>query len=256
MNLSLHLVSDLDGTWIPGSEQPSGLADLEAFLASQPGIVLTFATGRSLPSALHAIAGWGSLLPRHFITDVGTALYHRKTDGTWAEDVEYALWARARWDPRLLLSRSERWIPQGVHPQPGIDAPRRIALQVEPSRSVESAVVDLRKRFDDLGMVADVQAAGRCIDVLPRSVHKGAAAAYLESRWGCPKPMVACGDSENDLSLFHVADRPLLMADSPLTVHTEGMPAGRMHRAATPGPAGILAFLISLQRECEGVHET
>jgi len=81
-NLSLHLVSDLDGTWIPAPGRLEGLRRLEAFLEGQPGIVLTFATGRGLASALALLAERVGRLPHHLVTDVGTALHHRMPGGS------------------------------------------------------------------------------------------------------------------------------------------------------------------------------
>ncbi|MDP2875874.1 MAG: HAD-IIB family hydrolase [Holophaga sp.] len=249
MSISLHLVSDLDGTWIPSEGNLGSLRGLEALLVANPGIVLTFATGRSLSSALSAIAASVNVLPQHFVTDVGTAIYHRMEDGGWAEDPEYATWVESRWDTHLLDETIEGWLPLGVRRQPDVFAPRRLALEVESDQDVHRAAEALRTILKERGMVVDVLATGRCLDVLPMGVDKGAAAAFLQTHLPLPRPMVACGDSENDIALFQVADHSILMADSPLDLKFPGMPQERILRASGLGPLGILQVLLSLTTE-------
>jgi len=254
MSLSLHLVSDLDGTWIPAEGNLGSLRELEALLGVNPGIVLTFATGRSLSSALSAIAASVKVLPRHFVTDVGTAIFHRMKDGSWAEDPEYAAWVGSRWDTHLLEGPIEGWLPFGVRRQPEVFASRRLALEVEAGQDVPRTAESLQTNLKMIGMVVDVLATGRCLDVLPKGVNKGAAADYLQTRFKLPRPMVACGDSENDISLFQVADHSVLMADSPLGFDFPGMPREGIRRASELGPMGILEVVLSLTTARVGVQ--
>lgn len=252
MTRSLHLVSDLDGTWIHPEGGGETLRKLEAFLEAHPGIVLTFATGRSLHSALRVLSGVVQVWPRHFITDVGTALYHRQEDGNWTEDADYSAWVESRWNPEPLDRRFEWWIPSGVRRQPRVLATRRLALEVTGGREVLTAAEDLRENLEKIGMAAEVLATGSCLDVLPCGVDKGAAAAFLQARYALPRPMVACGDSENDLGLFRVADLPVLMADSSLSLDASGMPTERVRRSSFSGPEGILETLRALVTDGEG----
>jgi len=236
--LSLHLASDLDGTWIPAPDRLEGLRRLEAFLGGHPGISLTFATGRGLASALALLERWAGRLPDHLVTDVGTALHHRTADGRWSEDQAYALWAGARWPAGLERRIRRADLPEGVRAQPGVATVRRLALEVEPGVSLADAADRLREALERLDLPAQVLPShGRYLDVLPPGVDKGSAVMHL----GLPLALVACGDSENDLSLWRVADLPVLMADSALAPMLPGMV-----RPRAPGPEGILEVLREL----------
>ena len=241
--LRLHLVSDLDGTWIPGPGRRPGLRRLEAFLDRQPGIVVTFATGRSLPSAIEALAELDARPPDHLVTDVGTGLYHRDGKGGWLEDLDYAAWVEARWPADLGERLARRGLPEGVRLQPGAAPRRRLALEVVPGWELRQAAGRLREILDGLGVRADVLPSGsRYLDVLPAGVDKGVAVRHL----GLPLPVVACGDSENDRGIWQVADLPVVMADSALAPGEPGIPWNRVVRPDIPGPEGILEVLRDL----------
>ena len=241
-SLALHLVSDLDGTWLPAADPVPGLKALEAFLERHPGIVLTFATGRGLASALALLEQRVTLLPRHLATDVGTTLHHRAPDGRWLEDRGYARWAGRHWPAKLAATLLRAGLPEGVRLQPGVASSRRLALELEHG-DLALAANRLRALLDRLGIRAEVLASHQqLLDVLPPGVDKGTAVRHLN----IPLPMVACGDSENDLGLWRVADLPVLMADSPLAPALAGPGRARMVIPEAPGPAGILEMLMKL----------
>ena len=249
-NLSLHLVSDLDGTWIPAEDLDEGLRRLEAFLARQPGIVLTFATGRGLASALALLERRVVRMPDHLVTDVGTALHHRTRDGGWEEDRAYARWAGRRWPARLGAELARAGLPEGVRFQPEVTCRRRIALELE-AGDLALAAARLRATLGRLDRTVQVLPSHtRLLDLLPPGIDKGVAVRRL----GLPLPVVACGDSENDLGLWRIADLPVLMADSALDPDRPpsalDAPAwDRMVRPRAQGPAGILEVLEALSRQ-------
>ena len=247
METTLHLISDLDGTWIPGEPHWGALRKLEAYLLSRPDLTLTFATGRSLRSALRTFGDLLLVWPRHFIVDVGTALFHARLGGGWVEDGEYAAFVNARWDLTPLRDAGPNWLPAGIREQPGAFAARRLALEVESWQTVPKAERELRETLRRIGMVAEVLATGRCLDVLPTGINKGTAAAFLQARLHPSPPVMACGDSENDIALLGMADLPVLMADSRLDSRTTELPWERLHRTRFPGPRGIVEALLNLR---------
>ena len=127
MTLSLHLVSDLDGTWLPAADGSPELRELEAFLSSQPGIVLTFATGRGLESALSALHGLAKVC-RAFRHGCGYDVYEQDGSGSgWRTWTTLDGWARA--GTRSGREAASRRFPPGVRPQPGRSSRRRLALR-------------------------------------------------------------------------------------------------------------------------------
>lgn len=236
----LHLVSDLDGTWIPKAGQSPGLRDLEAFLDRCPGVTLTFATGRSLVSALALLEASGCRMPHHLVTDMGTALYHPDSGGVWHEDVDFAAWVAERWNPETREKLRQAGLPEGVEFQKGLNPPRRLALAASDPRDLEGASAVLQLTLATLGLFADVLPSGeKCIDVLPCGVDKGSPIRFMERQGRVPRPLVACGDSKNDLGLFRVADVVILMADSRLDPRRISLTHGFAVRALKPGPEGI-----------------
>ena len=247
MSLAVHLVSDLDGTWISDAHDPDGLRDLESFLAEQPGIVLTFATGRTLPSALAVLSLTARVMPRHLVTDVGAVIHHQGEAGTWVEDGDYARWVDSRWDQGLAEKLAWGTLGPWVRPQASVLARRRLALQAAEGVELDRAVRELARSLKRAGLLADVLASSdRYLDVLPKGVHKGTAVQHLRAGGKLPSPVVVCGDSENDLGMLRMADIPVIMPDGPLSARCPGVPRDRLIVAPSPGPRGILEVLRGL----------
>ena len=247
MDLILHLVSDLDGTWIPRELNDRKLRDLESHISQLRGLKLTFATGRSLHSVITDLSRHVLLWPQHLVTDVGTAIYYRASSGKWIEDAEYGRRIASRWDAEAAEQLSTS-LPSTVRRQPGVHSRRRLALEVASGCEPKRALDDLVKHLEKNWFAADVLASGgRCLDVLPRGVHKGTAVEYLERGVRQPTFLMVCGDSENDLGMLRLADAAVLMASSPLKEEMVGIPAHRVYRPEADGPAGILEALSRLQ---------
>ena len=245
--LTLHLVSDLDGTWLPAPNHQGDLALLEAFLAGHPGIVLTFATGRTLGSALAVLASLGAALPKYLIADVGTAIFQRDAQGRWRELEDYGQWVARRWNPVAVERALRGTLPAGVTAQAGVVPCRRLALEVGCGTDLRRGALALAESLAAAGVEADIlPSAGHCLDVLPRGVHKGTAVEYLQARHGLPRPLVVCGDSGNDLGMLRIADVPVLMASSSLPPDAPGLDSNRLVQPCAPGPLGILATLRGL----------
>lgn len=245
--LSVHLASDLDGTWLPAAGREADLRALEAFLERHPGVVLTFATGRTLGSALAVLAGRVKVLPRFLVTDVGTAIFERKPEGRWVELEGYAQWVEHRWAFRAVAGALLGALPAGVVQQSGVLPRRRLALEVQGGCGLAQAAQALALRLRAEGVEADLLASSeRCLDVLPRGVNKGAAIGYLQNCMGLSGPLVACGDSENDLAMLQRADLPVLMARNSLTPQAQDTLGAGLCRAQEPGPLGILHVLAGL----------
>ncbi|MBK8725492.1 MAG: hypothetical protein IPL96_05400 [Holophagaceae bacterium] len=172
--LGFHLVSDLDGTWIPERGHQGELRQLEASVHHQVGTVLTFATGRTFTSAMKLIRQWHLMEPDHLITDVGCALWHRWGKGIYEEDMVYASMVSARWPEESAERLVGFWMPKSVQRQFGVASTRRLALQPAAGVPLKRAETELRDSMQACGMRADVLAShGRYLDVLPRGVDKG-----------------------------------------------------------------------------------
>lgn len=250
MGKQFHLVSDLDGTWLPQNESSDDLHKLEAFLDANPEVTFTVATGRTLESAITVMERTLRRMPEHLITDVGGALYHRIQANRWAEDLDYSARLDDVWDHESAQSFSLLWLPPGVRAQVGVDARHRIPLQMNQCASARDVLDLLKAELREIGLEAyPLLSSQTCIDILPKGTDKGSAAAYLHHALAARQPMIACGDSENDLGLFRVADWGILMADSHLGFGNSGLPRDKIMRTVTPGPMGILDSILKLVHE-------
>lgn len=251
-----HLVSDLDGTWIPERGHREELRRLETSVRSHPGTVLTFATGRTFTSAMKLLTKWQLMEPDHLITDVGCALWHRWGKGIYEEDTVYASMVAAKWSEESAERLLGFWLPKTVQRQFGVAGTRRLALQPTPGTPLRRAEKDLRESMRACGMRADVLAShGRYLDVLPRGVDKGFAVSYLQSRFHLPRPLVCCGDSANDIGMLKYADYPVLMGDGFIGFDAPGLPRSRTYRTPSGGPAAIQSALLSFGLLSEVGHD-
>jgi hydroxymethylpyrimidine pyrophosphatase-like HAD family hydrolase len=220
---------------------------LEDFVAAQPGIAVTFATGRTLASAVSALEESGARPPQHLVTDVGTAIHHRTDDRRWAEDGGYARFVEALWDAPGVEGWAARPLPADVRRQPGVHAGRRLPLELVAGGDLHEAARRVRKSLAQAGLAADVlPSSGWCLDVLPAGVHKGTAVEHLRRVCRLPETLVVCGDSENDLGMLRIADVPVLMPESHLRPNDTGIPPERVVVPREPGPRGILDVLRGL----------
>lgn len=242
----VHLVSDLDGTWLPSPGDEAALHRLETYLAHCPGVTLTFATGRTLESAQEVIHTRTNLRPDHLVTDVGAALHHAGPGESWIEDVDFTAWIAARWNPETKSRVEQAGLPEGVRFQEGLNPLRRLALEVVDPRNLEGAAAELQLTLATLGLSAEILlSGGRYIDVLPIGVDKGSALEFMERCGTVARPLIACGDSENDLGLFRTADLAILMCDSSLDHRAIPPVCGPIVRTSKPGPDGILEMLLT-----------
>lgn len=240
-----HLVTDLDGTWLPGPGQTDHLRRLEAAVAATSGAVLTFATGRTFAAAQEAMDRWSLRPPHHLICDVGTGLFHRLPSGAWAEDAAWISRVAGAWDA-AAADRVARSLPPGLEVQPGVQPRHRLALQVRAGGDLAEAEAALQDVCRSHGLAADLLPShGLYLDVLPQGVHKGSALAFLQDSLGLPRPVVGCGDSANDLGLFEAADHPVLMRDGLGDHEAPPWLLRRAHRTLVPGPGGIHRALIA-----------
>lgn len=244
--MGCHIVTDLDGTWLPAPTQREDSRRLERAVLDRSDIVLTFATGRTYTVALEAIDQWELRTPHHLITDVGTALFHRAPGGGWREDARWTERVLSVWDEQAAETFLAHHLPASVCAQPGVLPIRRLALQRANGADMAVAGAELSRACEEAGLRVDVLPSHDLyFDVLPRGIHKGAALAFLQASLDLPRPVVGCGDSANDLGLFEAADHPVLMKggleDSELPPEVRS----RAIRTPVPGPRGIHLALIA-----------
>lgn len=223
------LVSDVDDTLL-GDER--SLAELVARLAAA-GVPLALNSSRPLPSVLHTLANLPvAFRPRGLITAMGTEVtIDGRPDHCWAQ--RFRGWDRKPLD--VLMA--------------GLGAlPHRAEFQTDlkASFTLRPALVDTALRqLAALGIPCTVAISGQGdLDLLPPGAGKGPATLHLARRLGVDPAagLIVAGDSANDLAMFRVAGRGIVVGNARDDLRTRVDPQ-RCHLARAAHAAGILEGL-------------
>ncbi|MFE1775150.1 trehalose-6-phosphate synthase [Streptomyces sp. NPDC059008] len=231
------LVTDLDGTLLGGDR--TDRRRLCQALDRHPELTVVFATGRSL-SSVEGIVRADPLVPspRWIIADVGASVIDGR-DRTCVGPLQDRL--RHGWPGQRCVRERLARFPELVY-QDGVVQEGRCSFFLRPEQLSEAITDAVR----ELGC-GWTYSADRYFDVLPARASKGNALALLarRQRWRMDSVLVA-GDSLNDLSLFRLGARGVLMSNAEAALRERIPDRADVHRPDRPGAAGILSALESL----------
>jgi sucrose-6F-phosphate phosphohydrolase len=203
----LLLISDLDNTWVG---DPQSLERLQNYLGDRrEQLHLVYATGRSFASAKALQNEVGLLEPDHWITAVGSEIYHRDDlDQGWAK------YLSEHWQRDTIQAIADGYgelIPQSPLEQ----NPWKISYYLDPIVPVK--IVDhLAVRLAQTKIpVQVIFSSGKDVDLLPRRSNKGNATHYLQKHLAmAAEKTLVCGDSGNDISLFETQCRGVIVRNA------------------------------------------
>lgn len=202
------VVSDLDGTML-GDDQATK-AFIAWWRAQALGCRLVYASGRFVPSVCDSIRTHDLPIPDAIIGGVGTEICETRTGRRLTE------WEQ-RWWPswnrgRILAALAESF---DLELQPlELQSESKISYYLRDAsphllREIRLALVESKVAADL------IYSSRRDLDIVPRGVNKGTAAAFLAASWRIPATqVVACGDSGNDLSLFERGFHGIVVANA------------------------------------------
>jgi hydroxymethylpyrimidine pyrophosphatase-like HAD family hydrolase len=226
---SLALATDLDGTFLGGSEQER--RELYSHLQARRDVDLIFVTGRDIGFIATLIETPGMPRPRYIIGDVGTSIYDGRSLQPLA-DLEAPI--AARWNdagPRIIEM---------------LDGAPGLRLQATRFRHRISYDCDLAA-LDPLS-IAKVEAAGfdcllsagRFFDVLPKGISKGPTLSRLVGDLQiAPQSVLVAGDTMNDLSLFETGFKGVAVGNSEPALRTAVRDMPNVYCSEHTGAAGI-----------------
>jgi len=217
------LATDLDGTFIPLTDQPEQVEALRIVSdAAASGILrLVYCTGRRFDSVRQAMQEYDLPEPEWVICDVGTSIYqHREGEYRLYEPYREHLSTLAGiHSPEALYHRLE-----GLH---------GLHLQAEEHQqefkfSYECDTEDLNRLLKEIQAVLDastfaldvhgsVDPFRECglIDLLPRGVQKGYAVEWLAANSGMDSERILfSGDSGNDYAALIAGFRAIVVANA------------------------------------------
>ena len=205
--MKVLIVTDLDNTLV-GDDK--ALQNLNNKLSTRrDSIGLVYATGRSYGSTRYLMEEAGLLEPDYFITGVGSEIYQ---EGNL--DSDWKAYLSQDWDRQAICKVASEFSELALQPQPEQN-PWKISFFLHPA-ATEKVINNLKLRLQQLRLNAQVVfSSGRDVDILPQNSNKGNATIYLQKRLAvsADKTLV-CGDSGNDISLFEVNARGVIVGNA------------------------------------------
>ncbi|MEZ6071184.1 MAG: HAD family hydrolase [Pirellulales bacterium] len=170
------LISDVDGTLL-GDD-----VALEAFAAwcdrQRDWLRLVYNSGRFVESVLDSVATSGLPAPDAVIGGVGTQIHCLRTDARLSE------WPDTGdgWQPERIRALLRKYDALELQPAELLSEHK---ISYFADSASESMLHEACSRLAEAGCdVEIIYSSSRDLDVLPRGVNKGTAAAHLASRWG------------------------------------------------------------------------
>ncbi len=200
-------VTDLDNTLV-GDRM--GTALLNHYLGyRRDDFYIVYATGRSYDSASALMIDEKLLEPDYWVVSVGSEIYHDdRLDLDWATHISYN-WDRHRVE---MIAKSFSFLT----PQPEKEQnPWKVSFFVSDGvRAEQIHTLDEELKRSHLSTQV-IYSSGKDLDILPARGNKGNAIAYLQSRLSVdPNFTIVCGDSGNDISLFQLASKGVIVSNA------------------------------------------
>jgi sucrose-6-phosphatase len=202
------LVTDLDHTLVGDS---TALAELNQKLTihrQTHGTKIVYATGRSLTSYQALTSETPLLEPDILITSVGSEIYRLGTlDSTWAE------YLQSGWDREIVWQITQQF-PQLVPQNDSEQRPAKVSFLLKPEYA------DILPQLAQALLAQNIQAkviysSEKDVDILPQRADKGQALNYVRELLGfVSSQTIACGDSGNDIALFTVNTRGIIVGNA------------------------------------------
>ena len=182
------LATDLDNT-IVSAEAPH--QDLwEYFQDNTPSLI--YITGRHYGSAMRLIEEEGLPVPDVLVCDVGASIYAGsglELDEEWAAQLQLGDFETVRQLAAQIGLTSQNLPTQW-----------RLAYFATPEQA-DKLQIAIEAQGLNVNMI---YSGGRDLDILPVDVDKGKALEYVLAACKHSSTVIVSGDSENDLSLFHL----------------------------------------------------
>ena len=222
-----HLVTDLDGTYLPLPEHPENHVALRTLAEARTatGYGLVFCTGRHFESVEAVMQELSLPNPDWIICDVGTSIYHL-TDDRFEPYTPYLdhLADQVGEQPRSAV---ETLLKPLEHLSLQCDAHQgkyKISFECDTVHT-DTLVSKIQKKLSDQDLPYEVHGSidpfldCGLVDVLPKQVSKAYAVQWLATHADFnPQSVIYAGDSGNDLTALTAGFRAILVAN-----HSKGL---------------------------------
>lgn len=229
-NHALVLATDLDGTFLGGSDQQR--AEFYQYIEQwRDRVLLVFVTGRDLDFISGLCEDPAFPKPDYIIGDVGTTIVGGETHDPVPEVQD---WVAQRWGEANARVKEMLANEPGLELQP-VDTQRRVSYYYEPEKLQESTV----KKIEDAGFDC-ILSADLYLDVMPKGISKGPTLLkFIEAMGLNSDNVIPCGDTLNDLSLFETGLKGVAVGNSEPKLVEKIKTMENVYHSPHPGVAGI-----------------
>lgn len=229
-NLSFVLATDLDGTFLGGSDRQR--TEFYEYIEShRDRMLLVFVTGRDLEAIDRMHREMGFPRPDYIIGDVGTTIVDGQTFTpiSVVQDWVSSIWQDANDRVKELLANEPGITLQPVNPE------RRVSYYYKPDELQSSTVQKILDADFDC-----ILSAEKYLDVMPKGVAKGPSLLRLIEALNLDvEHVIPAGDSLNDYSLFETGLKSIAVGNSEPKLADKIKTMPNVYHSLEPGAAGI-----------------
>lgn len=235
-NHSLLLATDLDGTFLGGSEQER--SEFYQYIQSQRDrILLVYVTGRELDRIRKLFDEEPNIpKPEYIIGDVGTTIVHGDTFEPISvlQDWVAQTWGNANEQIKELLANEP-----GIELQP-VNPDYRVSYYYKPEILQPETIQKVIDAGFDTILSYDIRLNYHYFDVMPKGVSKGPTLLkFLAEMNFNPDDTITCGDTLNDLSLFETGLKGIAVGNSEPKLVEKIQTMDNVYYSPYPGVMGI-----------------
>lgn len=227
---SLILATDLDGTFLGGSEQQRAQF-YRQINSKREDLILIFVTGRSLELITKLYTTPDFPQPDYIIGDVGTTIYDGKTlkPVTAVQEWVAQAWNGASDKIKAMLVNEPGMELQDVNPL------YRVAYHYQSDKLQSSTLDKITQAGFDCILSDD-----KYFDVMPKGVSKGPTLLKLIATLNLNLDnVVTAGDTLNDSSLFKTGLKSIAVGNAEPKLVAEIQTMDNVYHSSDPGVAGI-----------------
>jgi HAD superfamily hydrolase (TIGR01484 family) len=227
----LVIATDLDGTFLEGDHSLKRSFYGE-FSRLQETLLLIYVTGRSVETVKHFCAQGYLPSPHFVIGDHGTEIAE---GGSFQQIAALQEPIVKKWNNGCHKIKELLRYERGLSLQP-MNPPYRVAYFYDPAQFQEKTLAKIRDAGFDF-----IQSCEMYLDIVPNGVNKGSSLLELISYFNIEKEtVITCGDSLNDLSLFHTGLKGIAVGNSEPKLVAEIQDLKNVYHSNLPGLSGIL----------------
>jgi HAD superfamily hydrolase (TIGR01484 family) len=234
-NHSLLLATDLDGTFLGGSDLQRW--KFYQYIHTQRSrILLVYVTGRELDRIRELYKEPNIPKPDYIIGDVGTTIVDGKTFEPISVLQNWVAqkWGNANEQVKALLANEP-----GIELQP-VNPDYRVSYYYEPESFQTSTIQKVIDAGFDFILSYDIRLDNHYFDVMPKGVSKGPTLLrFLAEMNFNADDTITCGDTLNDFSLFETGLKGIAVRNSEPKLVEKIRTMENVYYSPYPGVMGI-----------------